>query len=160
MVPKRRNMFKDKKQETTEIGTRPSGSKLSAVNKQTICKMILTSTWTYGIELRGSTEKMKYFSESRFSSQKSSVPLSMPPGFIKIYRQFFPQGDPTKFASLVFRVFDENNGSTPWGVIRWEEHSSLRMPRGHRPFGPLGGVDWEDTAFVSGFQWDFEAGGN
>ena len=29
-------------------------------------------------------------------------------GFIKIYMQFFPSSDPSKFASQVFRMFDEN----------------------------------------------------
>ncbi|KAB0407125.1 hypothetical protein E2I00_004281, partial [Balaenoptera physalus] len=33
-------------------------------------------------------------------------------GFQKIYKQFFPFGDPTKFATFVFNVFDENKGNT------------------------------------------------
>lgn len=38
-------------------------------------------------------------------------------GFQKIYKQFFPQGDPTDFASYVFRVFDENKD----GAIEFPE---------------------------------------
>ncbi|XP_074598897.1 frequenin-1-like [Brevipalpus obovatus] len=38
-------------------------------------------------------------------------------GFFRIYKQFFPHGDPSRFASLVFRVFDENQD----GSIEFEE---------------------------------------
>ncbi|PAV74160.1 hypothetical protein WR25_01602 [Diploscapter pachys] len=38
-------------------------------------------------------------------------------GFQKIYKQFFPQGDPSCFASYVFKVFDENKD----GAIEFHE---------------------------------------
>ncbi|XP_072015136.1 neuronal calcium sensor 1-like [Amphiura filiformis] len=37
--------------------------------------------------------------------------------FLKIYQQFFPYGDPTRFASFVFNVFDENHD----GAIEFSE---------------------------------------
>ncbi|XP_023214402.1 frequenin-1-like, partial [Centruroides sculpturatus] len=36
---------------------------------------------------------------------------------LRIYKLFFPQGDPSKFTSLVFKVFDENQD----GAIEFEE---------------------------------------
>ncbi|EEC16725.1 Ca2+ sensor, putative [Ixodes scapularis] len=42
-------------------------------------------------------------------------------GFLRIYKLFFPQGDPSKFTSLIFRVFDENKVrlfSYQW-FLRW-----------------------------------------
>lgn len=38
-------------------------------------------------------------------------------GFSRIYAQFFPHGDPARFASLVFRVFDANDD----GCIEFDE---------------------------------------
>uniref|UniRef100_A0A914H619 EF-hand domain-containing protein n=2 Tax=Globodera TaxID=31242 RepID=A0A914H619_GLORO len=38
-------------------------------------------------------------------------------GFQKIYKQFFPQGDPSDFAGYVFKVFDENKD----GAIEFHE---------------------------------------
>ncbi|KAF0291314.1 Frequenin-1 [Amphibalanus amphitrite] len=66
---------------------------------------------------------MTYFSEKEIRQWHKGFLKDCPDGllteqgFINIYKQFFPQGDPTRFATLVFRVFDENKD----GSITFEE---------------------------------------
>jgi len=60
---------------------------------QRICKRL--SKWN---AYRNCKIKLKYNLKFNLNFQ----------GFQKIYKQFFPQGDPSDFAAYVFKVFDEN----------------------------------------------------
>lgn len=56
--------------------------------------------------------------------------------FKKIYKQFFPFGDPAQFSEFVFRVFDEDNSGTiefkvrPLGRLSGPAGERWRRPRG------------------------------
>jgi Ca2+-binding EF-hand superfamily protein len=44
--------------------------------------------------------------------------------FIKIYKQFFPFGDPSQFADYVFNVFDEDRSGTIEFKVSFREKGS------------------------------------
>ncbi|XP_076436865.1 neuronal calcium sensor 1-like [Babylonia areolata] len=68
-------------------------------------------------------KKTTYFSEVEIKQWHKGFMKDCPDGrltlegFTRIYQQFFPFGDPSKFASFVFNVFDENKD----GYIEFHE---------------------------------------
>lgn len=70
-----------------------------------------------------SLKKTTYFSEGEIKQWYKGFMKDCPDGkltldgFTKIYQQFFPFGDPSKFAAFVFNVFDENKD----GFIEFHE---------------------------------------
>lgn len=104
--------------------------------KRLIWRVVFKWIWMYySIEriyinhmLRDNNRGGKGWSPQSIASEKLEIctKLAWFQGFIKIYKQFFPQGDPSKFASLVFRVFDENAVSFLSRV-----HTSWLSPNSH-----------------------------
>ncbi|KAM3728966.1 Neuronal calcium sensor [Dirofilaria immitis] len=85
-----------------------SGSKENVETKQKkICKKISKEEL---LEL----ERKTYFSKKELRKWHKDFINDYPSGEMKmdefqnIYKQFFPNGDPTKFATFVFNVFDSN----------------------------------------------------
>ncbi|KAJ9116399.1 hypothetical protein QFC22_004841 [Naganishia vaughanmartiniae] len=76
-------------------------------------------------------QKNTYFDKKELQSWYKGFIKDCPTGrlnkqeFIKIYKQFFPFGDPTQFAEHVFNVFDEDKS----GTIEFKVGIHLRIER-------------------------------
>ncbi|NP_001158495.1 frequenin homolog isoform X1 [Saccoglossus kowalevskii] len=74
-------------------------------------------------EVLDELKKKTYFTEKELTQWHKGFLKDCPNGslsrdeFVKIYKQFFPFGDPTKFATIVFNVFDDNKD----GLIEFDE---------------------------------------